>query len=111
MSPRTGCASAAVCLALLLGPSVFATIVQPGDRFVPLQSPGLVLPIDGSMLAESTRPYHIDYALASPPGFELVAPKFVDGSVTTQVIRTAESGTLAFLYTFDFTSRLTGSEQ
>jgi hypothetical protein len=86
-------------------------LVEPGERLVPLDSAGLVLPISGAVVAQSTLPFHLDYVLRSPEGFELVAPSFVDGSVTTQVIRTDATGTLAFLYTFAFTSRQSGSEQ
>src|SRR5438552_6784048 len=95
---------------ILLAPALSsATPVAPGQ--VTGTSGDLMLPIPGTVVAESTRPFHIDQLLRSPVGFELEAPSFVEGNLTTQVIRNDQSGQLAFYYTFDFTQGRAGNEE
>jgi hypothetical protein len=102
----------AALVAILLSSSIsFATVLRPGQGGIQGDF-DLILPIPGAVVSEFTRMFHIDYLNMSQPGFELIAPEFVDGGVTSRVIRDNESGRLSFSYNFTFPEqRHSGTEQ
>src|SRR5438552_18941850 len=89
ISPRHSIAiSMLLCIPLFPCYAARATLVAPGQSFTPLES-DRTEPIPGTVVATSTKPFHIDYMLKSSdiPNGELSGPEFVDGSVLSRVIR------------------------